>query len=76
MVAKPKDTLLRFATYAHTLEPPRMDVEKELPIEALDIAPADAEMLLSIAKLIEEINDCSKAVSGEHILTCVPKMAV
>ena len=41
-----------------------------------DLAPTGAEMLLSIAKLIEQINERSKALNDENILACVPDMAV
>ena len=76
LIARPKDALLQFSTYAHTIVSHRMDLEKELPLDSPDIVPMDSEMLLSIAMLIEKINDRSKTVNDEHILTCVPNMTV
>ena len=76
LIARPNDTLLQFATYAHTIVTPRMDLEKELPSSPQDLVPTDAEMLLSIAMLIEKINDCSKTIDDEHILTCALYMTL
>ena len=76
LIAKPKDTAIQFSTYAHTAVVPRMGDERGLPSVSIDLVLTGAEMLISIAKPIEKINERSKATNGENIMACVPNMAV
>ena len=46
-----------------------------LGVRHINLIPTDGEMLLSIAKLIEKLNDCSTGITDHRVLECVNGMA-